>query len=178
MKRLYKAFLEDNIPLEFSNEKFDYDFSKNCTDEKFNEEYKKFLNIYNSVFYLKNRLVTIFNSYEIRIKKKDLIYLFELYIYSMNKFKYQKIILEEFLVTYYNTISTKEYRENYKKYNDSKKDFNETLKMFNLKKQFFVLCIRLVVLMIISISYINVKRKSSIINIFYSNVTFLLNCII
>ena len=41
-----------------------------------------------------------------------------------------------------------------------------------------VLCIRLVVLMIISISYINVKRKISIINVFYSNVTFLFNCII
>ena len=138
MKKLYRSFLEESLSLEYSNEKFDYDFFKDCNNEKYNEEYKKFLGMYNSVFYSKNRLVTIFNSYEIRVKKKDLIYLIELYIYSSsNNLKEQQIILEDFLVTYNNSISSKEYKENYKQHDDAIKDFNEVLEKFDLRKEFF-----------------------------------------
>lgn len=138
MKKLYRSFLEENLSLGYSNEKFDYDFFKDCNNEKYNEEYKKFLGMYNSVFYSKNRLVTIFNSYEIRVKKKDLIYLIELYIYSSsNNLKEQQIILEDFLVTYNNSINSKEYKENYKQHDDAIKDFNEVLEKFDLRKEFF-----------------------------------------
>ena len=71
------------------------------------------------------------------------------------------------------------YREDIRKYTG---DLNlKVEKIFDIipsQLQKHVLCIRLVVLMIISICYINVKRKISIINFFYSNATFLFNCII
>ena len=94
--------------------------------------------MYNSIFYHDNRFVTVFNSYEIRISKTDIRHIFGLYLYAQKKdLKYEKTLLIEFLYTYFNTINTKEYKQNYKKYDESKKDFKLVLDELKLTKIFF-----------------------------------------
>lgn len=138
MRKLLKSFLEENIATDYSNEKFDYNFNDNVQIDIFNAEFKKFLGLYNSIFYHNNRFVTVFNSYEIRISKIDIKHIFYLYLYAQKRdLKYEKTLLIEFLYTYFNTINTKEYKQNYKKYNESKKDFKLALDELNLTKVFF-----------------------------------------
>ncbi len=138
MRNLLKSFLEENISIDYSNEKFDYTFNDNVQIKFFNAEFKKFLGLYNSIFYHNNRFVTVFNSYEIRISKIDINHIFNLYLYTKkHNLKYERIILIEFLYTYFNTINTKEYKQNYKKYNESKKDFKLVLDELKLTKIFF-----------------------------------------
>ena len=101
MRKLYKEFLEENITNEHLNEKFDYDFNnKECDEQQFIIEYKKFLGIYNSLFYYEDRFVTVFNSYEIRINIDDLDQLMKLYLYSEeNELKNERCVLLDFLYT-------------------------------------------------------------------------------
>lgn len=138
MRKLIKSFLEENIATDYSNEKFDYNFNDSVPINVFNAEFKKFLGLYNSIFYQSNRFVTVFNSCEIRISKIDIRHIFDLYLYAQKKdLKYEKTLLIEFLYTYFNTISTKEYKQNYKKYDESKKDFKLVLDELKLTKIFF-----------------------------------------
>lgn len=138
MRKLLKSFLEENIATDYSNEKFDYNFNDSVPIDVFNSEFKKFLGLYNSIFYQNNRFVTVFNSYEIRISKIDIRHIFDLYLYAQKKdLKYEKTLLIEFLYTYFNTINTKEYKQNYKKYDESKKDFKLVLDELKLTKIFF-----------------------------------------
>ena len=107
MRKLLKSFLEENITTDYSNEKFDYNFNDSVTIDTFNTEFKKFLGLYNSIFYHNNRFVTVFNSYEIRISKIDIRHIFNLYLYAQKRdLKYEKTLLIEFLYTYFNTINT------------------------------------------------------------------------
>lgn len=138
MRKLLKSFLEENIATDYSNEKFDYNFNDSVPIDVFNAEFKKFLGLCNSIFYQNNRFVTVFNSYEIRISKIDIRHIFDLYLYAQKKdLKYEKTLLIEFLYTYFNTINTKEYKQNYKKYDESKKDFKLVLDELKLTKIFF-----------------------------------------
>ncbi len=138
MKKLLKSFLEENIAVDYSNDKFDYAFNNGSSIEEFKFEFKKFLSLYNSVFYHDNRLVTVFNSYEIRIPKKDIKHIFNLYLYAKERnFIYESTLIIEFLYTYFKTINTNEYEQNYKKYNESKQDFKIILDDLNLTKSFF-----------------------------------------
>lgn len=138
MKKLLKSFLEENIATDYSNEKFDYNFNDNVSIDIFNTEFKKFLGLYCSIFYHNNRFVTVFNSYEIRMPKIDIKHIFDLYLYAQRRdLKYEKTLLIEFLYTYFNTINTKEYKQNYKRYKESKKDFKLVLDELNLTKVFF-----------------------------------------
>lgn len=138
MRKLLKSFLEENIATDYSNEKFDYNFNDSVAIDIFNTEFKKFLGLYNSIFYHNNRFVTVFNSYEIRISKIDIRHIFDLYLYAQKKdLKYEKTLLIEFLYTYFNTINTKEYKQNYKNYDESKKDFKLVLDELKLTKIFF-----------------------------------------
>ena len=139
MRKLYKAFLDENITNEYLNEKFDYEFDNKCDKQKFIIEYKKFLGIYNSLFYYEDRFVTVFNSYEIRINIDDMDQLFKLYLYSEeNELESEKYVLLDFLYTYSNTISSNTYKKNYSNYNDSKKDFENILNKYNLKREFYM----------------------------------------
>ena len=138
MRKLLKLFLEENISVDYSNEKFDYTFKYSDTIGVFNNEFKKFLGLCNYIFYHDNRFVTVINSCEIRIPKKDLEHIFKLYLYAKEKkLKYEEILLIEFLYTYFNTINAKEYKQNYKKFDESKKDFKLVLDELKLTKIFF-----------------------------------------
>lgn len=138
MRKILREFLEDKLINERLNEEFDYSFNIDSSKEMFYVEFKKFLGIYNSVFYHKNRFVTVFNSYEIRINIKDLNIIFQLYLYAdKNNLIYYKNIIQDFLYTYYITINTKEYKLNYDKHKDAKEDFKQVLGMLKIQKKFF-----------------------------------------
>ena len=63
-----RQYLEQSIDYKSENKEFDYNFNEKSDKELFLIEYNKFLMMYNSVFYFENRLVTVVNSYEIRIE--------------------------------------------------------------------------------------------------------------
>ena len=138
MRNLYKSFLNENITNECLNEKFDYEFNNECDKEKFINEYKKFLGIYNTVFYNEDRFVTVFNSYEIRLNVKDIEQLIKLYLYTVkNNLENEKCVLLDFLYTYNNTLNSNTYKKNYLKHNEAKKDFEKSLEKFNFRKEFY-----------------------------------------
>ncbi len=138
MREILKSFLEGYINTETLNEEFDYEFSKNSTYEEFKREFKIFLCMHNSVFFHKTRLVTSINSNEIWIKEKDLMQIFNLYLYATgNNKKNECLIIMEFLYTYYKTIISLEYRNNVKDYKLVKNEFNKILRKFNLSTYFY-----------------------------------------
>lgn len=138
MQKLLRSFLDENITIGYCNEKFNYKFGEKSFKKTFDKEFKKFLCLYNSVFYHDNRFVTVFNSYEIRIKEKDLRHLFNLYLYSFNNnLEKEKVVLCEFLYTYFVTINSNEYKTNYQQYKDSQNDFKMILNESYLNKTFF-----------------------------------------
>lgn len=138
MKELLKKFLNDDLTINCSHDEFDYRVESDYTKNFFKVEYSKFLGLYNVLFYNENRFVTSINSYEIRINKRDLIHLFNLYIYAKNNnLKTEKIVLIEFLYTYCNAINSREYCENYPEYYNSKKDFSDVLNELNLRIEFY-----------------------------------------
>ena len=101
-------------------------------------EFRKFLRVYNSFFY-NNRLVTIFNSCEIRLEKKDLELMFNLYLYAAGKkLVYYKYIIQDFLYTYNNTINSKEYMINRVDYRESKKDFSEVIDNMGVREKLYI----------------------------------------
>ena len=120
-------------------EKFHYDFDyENASEEKFLLEYYKFLGMYSTLFFYKQHLVTRYNSLEIRLKKQDIDHLMKMYKYSKeNKYYDEKSILIEFLYTYFKTIKSKIYKQNYIDYNQARKDFQEELEKNNIQEEFF-----------------------------------------
>ena len=70
MKKLLKDFLEENMIYESLQEEYNYEFCNNENSESFSLEFKKFIGMYNLLFYNKNRFVTVINSNEIGLKQK------------------------------------------------------------------------------------------------------------
>ena len=139
MRLLLKEFFKDKLSFKQSNEDFDYEFKNHSSDELFCVEFDKFLGLYNGVFYHDNRLVTIFNSNEIRIKLCDLEAIFNLYLYAeSNSLSYYKNLLQDFLYTYQITINTNEYRENYEHYQVVKDEFSSIVDSLKIRRKFFV----------------------------------------
>ena len=138
MRRLLKTFLEENITSQFIREDFDYNFNNTTSREEFDKEFQKFLGIYNQFFYSEDRFLTVFNSYEIRLKIDDLRHMFKLLEYTIsNNLNNEKIVLIEFLHTYYFGINSRNYKAKYAKHKETKEEFMNTLIEFNLQKDFF-----------------------------------------
>lgn len=138
MKKLLRMYLDENITENRLNEKFDYNFNNKSNYDEFNMEYKKFLGVYSCVFYSDNRFLTSFNSYEIRLNINDIEQIIKLLLYSVEKnLENEKYILVDFLYTYYKTIISNDYKQNYSKYKDSRIDFEFILNKYEYKKFFF-----------------------------------------
>ena len=138
MYRLLLEYYEDNISEPCINEKFNYEFNILSTKEQFEIEYQKFLGIYRMCFFYIDRLVTVINSCEIRLNKKDLEHIIKMYIYANNnKFKKEENVLVEFLYTYYTSINSNSYKANYLEYEEVKNEFMELLEKSKIRKEFF-----------------------------------------
>lgn len=139
MKKILKEFLEDKLSGNQLNENFDYTFNNQSSREMFLLEFRKFLRIYNAFYYHDNRLLTIFNSHEIRISKQDLEIIFYLYLYADNNdLLYYKNIIQDFLYTYNNTINSNEYKTNCNDYKLAKDDFRNVVDSLNVRKKLFI----------------------------------------
>lgn len=137
MKPLLKAYIEDNADINYNNEVFNYNFNSKSTKKEFKIEYEKFLNLCRLVFYSDDRLVTAINSNEIRFKSEVINHLFNMCIYAKNNnLNKEKMILLEFLYTYFNTINSKIYKKNCADHKEAKQDFIDQLNnvQINTKK--------------------------------------------
>lgn len=142
MKKLLKDFLEENMIYESLQEEYNYEFCNNENSESFSLEFKKFIGMYNLLFYNKNRFVTVINSNEIGLKQKVIEHLFNMYKYAKENEMYnEKILLIEFLYTYYKSINSLTYKANYTNFKKSYDDFFRVISEKNLQKEFFTVVI-------------------------------------
>ncbi len=141
MKPLLKAYIEEKSDIKYNNKDFDYNFNSESTKEEFKNEYCKFLHLCSLVFYSDNRLVTVINSNEIRFKSEVINHLFKLYTYAKNNnLNKEKMIILEFLYTYFNTINSKTYKQKYINYKEAQQDFINQLNNFQINKKDFLEC--------------------------------------
>lgn len=117
------------------NEEFDYSFNLNSTNDIALQELHKFNKIYKSFFFYKNRLVYMINNYEIVLKKDDLIQIINLYLYFKDNNKNNTYLIAEFLLSYYNTISSQEYAKNVENSKKTKNEFRDILSSFSQLKK-------------------------------------------
>lgn len=142
MRRLLKAFLEENMTYETSQEEYNYEFGNSEDGEAFLIEFKKFMGMYNAFFYDKDRLVTVFNSYEISLDKNVIEHLFNMYKYAKENDLYnEEILLIEFLYTYYKGIISSSYKANYANFKKSLEIFFKVINEKKLKREFFTVVI-------------------------------------
>lgn len=105
-------YLSTFIDCEETNELFDYESLDNNLPEAYKNELHKFNYLYKCYFFNKNRLAFMINNYEIILKKDDLNHLMKIYLYYKENNKNNSYLIAEFLLSYYNTISNKEYAKN------------------------------------------------------------------
>lgn len=137
MYRLIKKYLDYGFDSDVLKDNFDYSFNENSLKEFFESEYKKFLWINSCFFYSKGALRTSFNSYYIRINSKDLDHIFKLYRYAYNNDYKEKYILGEFLLTYYNSINSLDYKQKGHG-SDSIKEYKNIENKYKLNKSVYV----------------------------------------
>ena len=120
-----RQFLSTFIDIEEKNESFDYNLNDSSSLDNYTNELHKFNQIYNSFFMFNNRLVYMFNNYEILLKSDDLKQIVKLYNFYKSKKHDNSLLLAEFLLSYYNSINTNEYKKNVSKYKEARKNFIE-----------------------------------------------------
>ena len=106
---------------------FDFDAFKNNSNESYINELHKFNYFYKCYFFNNNRLVFMINNYEIVLKKDVLTHLIEMYLYFKEKDNRNSMLIAEFLLSYYNTIKSKEYNDKVSNAKNIIKQFNEVI---------------------------------------------------
>lgn len=137
MRRLLESYLHEYITDEMICEEFDYNF-----DETLNEiilkEFKKFLRVYSTVFFDKEKFVTIINSYDFVIPFKDLEHLFKVYdCLEKNNLNKEKIIMLDFFVSYFQSINSQAFKKSCKDYKKFKNEFNTIASKNNFIKRLY-----------------------------------------
>jgi len=98
--------------------------------------------MYNHFFYDKDRFVTVINSNEIVLDRKVIEHVCNMYKYSKeNDMNNEKVLLIEFLYTYYKSINSSSYKANYDNFKKSWDDFFSAINEKNLNKEFFTIVI-------------------------------------
>lgn len=120
-------YLKTFIDINKKNESFDYTLNEMSSLEMYLDELHKFNQIYNSFFLFDNRMVYMINNYEILLKKEDLKQIVKLYTYFKKHNSNNCFLLAEFLVGYFNSINTIEYKNNVKNYKEVRKDFRQVV---------------------------------------------------
>ena len=107
-----KEYLETFIECDTLNEKFDYSINNESSTDIYLKELKKFNNTYNSFFMNKGRLVFMINNYEIILREEDLKQILKLFLFYKKSNLDNCYLIAEFLLSYFNTINSKEYKRN------------------------------------------------------------------
>lgn len=122
-----KEYLETYIECDTLNEKFDYSINNESSPDIYLKELKKFNNIYNSFFINKGRLVFIINNYEIILREEDLNQILKLFLFYKKSNSDNCYLIAEFLLSYFNTINSKEYKKNVSNYKEIKNTFKKII---------------------------------------------------
>ena len=131
-----KNFIIGNPLCEIINEDFDYNFNETQNIEKFREEYKKFMGIYAKLYFSNGCFKTNFNSSDIIIPADDLNQIFKLYRTAYNNDLFEKYILGEFLLTYYNSLSNLK-RNGSNEAKKSLEEYRKTQTKYELNKNIY-----------------------------------------
>ena len=130
--KLYEYFLSGYKYDEKKNGDYNYRFNKSYSVEKFKIEFDKFVSMLDSFYYDNKKLVTAINSYDIIIPKRIIRHIIKLYCYSLNNnCEIQKLIISDFLLTYYNTIGIN--KKDDKKYKKVEEQFKKIMVEFKVK---------------------------------------------
>ena len=122
-----KEYLETFIECDTLNEKFDYSINNESSPDIYLKELKKFNNTYNSFFMNKGRLVFMINNYEIILREEDLKQILKLFLFYKKSNSDNCYLIAEFLLSYFNTINSKEYKKNVSKYKEIKDTFKKII---------------------------------------------------
>ena len=122
-----KEYLKTFIECDTLNEKFDYSINNESSPDIYLKELKKFNNTYNSFFMNKGRLVFMINNYEIMLKEEDLKQILKLFLFYKKSNSENCYLIAEFLLSYFNTINSKEYKENVNNYKEIKDTFKKII---------------------------------------------------
>lgn len=118
-------FLSTFIDYDELNEAFDYDAFESGTLESYKKELHKFNHLYKCYFFNKDRLVFMINNYEIILKKDLLSHLIKMYLYFKKNDRNNSFLIAEFLLSYYNSIKSKQYVKNVPDSKNIMKEFRE-----------------------------------------------------
>lgn len=122
-----KEYLETFIECDTLNEKFDYSINNESSPDIYLKELKKFNNTYNSFFMNKGRLVFMINNYEIILREEDLKQILKLFLFYKKSNLDNCYLIAEFLLSYFNTINSKEYKRNVRNYKEIKDTFKKII---------------------------------------------------
>lgn len=122
-----KEYLETFIECDTLNEKFDYSINNESSTDIYLKELKKFNNTYNSFFMNKGRLVFMINNYEIILREEDLKQILKLFLFYKKSNLDNCYLIAEFLLSYFNTINSKEYKRNVSNYKEIKDTFKKII---------------------------------------------------
>lgn len=111
--QIYDNFLELK-EITGKNEEFDFNFNVNKNKKEFEQEYLKFISLYNYFFFDTQRkaIATVFNSYPCALDNKTIEHLNKLYAKAktLNKNIYIQLIAE-FLFSYKKSLETEKYKK-------------------------------------------------------------------
>ena len=122
-----KKYLETFIECDTLNEKFDYSINNESSPDIYLKELKKFNNTYNSFFMNKGKLVFMINNYEIILREEDLKQILKLFLFYKKSNSDNCYLIAEFLLSYFNTINSKEYKKNVSNYKEIKDTFKKII---------------------------------------------------
>lgn len=122
-----KEYLETFIECDTLNEKFDYSINNESSPDIYLKELKKFNNTYNSFFMNNGRLVFMINNYEIILREEDLKQILKLFLFYKKSNSDNCYLIAEFLLSYFNTINSKEYKKNVSNYKEIKDTFKKII---------------------------------------------------
>ena len=122
-----KEYLETFIECDTLNEKFDYSINNESSPDIYLRELKKFNNTYNSFFMNKGRLVFMINNYEMILREEDLKQILKLFLFYKKSNSDNCYLIAEFLLSYFNTINSKEYKNNVSNYKEIKDTFKKII---------------------------------------------------
>lgn len=122
-----KEYLETFIECDTLNEKFDYSINNESSPDIYLKELKKFNNTYNLFFMNKGRLVFMINNYEIILREEDLKQILKLFLFYKKSNSDNCYLIADFLLSYFNTINSKEYKKNVSNYKEIKDTFKKII---------------------------------------------------
>lgn len=125
-----KEYISKFIDLTESQEEFDYKFNIESKVSNYEFEFAKFIGLYNKYFFSKDGILFSYYCREIVLKKADVEQLLKLYLYSKKINNKDYLLISEFIISYYNTIKSSEYRKIVVNYKEINNDYKKSIERY------------------------------------------------